>query len=338
MSTKYYKHGAFELESGEILPELTVAYNTYGEYRGDNAVWVCHALTANSDLEDWWPSAIKEGSFLDPAKKFTVCANILGSCYGTTGPLSINPKTAEPYYGDFPFFTVRDIAKVQLLLADHLGINEVKTIVGGSIGGFQAMEMELIRPGFAKSLLLLATTARSQPWAIAFNESQRMAIEADSTFGEPSKEAGLKGMRAARAIGLLSYRGPVAFNDTQQERDEDFNRVSGFRATTYQQYQGDKLCERFDAYTYYALTLAFDTHNVGRERGSVEAALAQIKCPTLIVAFSTDILFPIEEQIELYRLIENSEIRVMGSDFGHDGFLVEFERLNKMLIPFLNKL
>ena len=155
-------------------------------------------------------------------------------------------------------------------LADHLGIASAHAVVGSSIGGFQALEMALTRPNFARKLVLIATAARSQPWAIAFNESQRMAIETDASFGQEDPEAGKKGMRVSRSIGLLSYRGSSAYNATQQENDNLY-KIAGFRATTYQQYQGDKLCRRFDAYSYYRLTQAFDSHNVGRYRGGIES-------------------------------------------------------------------
>ncbi|MBQ4280422.1 MAG: homoserine O-acetyltransferase [Rikenellaceae bacterium] len=336
MPVRYFKYDKpFRLENGETLEDLTIAYHTFGKFRGDNAVWVCHALTANSDVADWWPHTVEEGCFLDPARHFTVCANIIGSHYGSTGPLSTNPATGKPYYAAFPFITVRDMVAAHLLLAEHLGIDHVRAVVGSSIGGFQAMEMAIMKPGFADRLVLIATAARSQPWAIAFNESQRMAIEADPSFGSEDEDAGKKGMRVSRSIGLLSYRGEPAYNATQQENDSIYKLV-GFRATTYQQYQGDKLCRRFNAYSYYRLTQAFDSHNVGRYRGGIESALGTIACPTMVVGISSDIIFPIGEQIFLYRHIPDAELHILSSQFGHDGFLVEHEKLNKILKPFLD--
>lgn len=337
MPVRYFKYDKpFALENGEVLKELTIAYHTYGTLKGNNAIWVCHALTANSDVEDWWPHTVEPGRFLDPKRNFIVCANIIGSHYGSTGPLSINPDTGKPYYGSFPFITVRDMVNAHFLLAEHLGVKKAQAVVGSSIGGFQAMEMVLAKPDFAKSLVLIATAARSQPWAIAFNESQRMAIEADSSYGEANEDAGKKGMRVSRSIGLLSYRGSSAYNATQQEYDNMY-KLAGFRPTTYQQYQGDKLCRRFNAYSYYRLTQAFDSHNVGRYRGGIENALATITIPTMIIGISTDIIFPVSEQIFLYRHIPNSELRIINSDFGHDGFLVEYDKLNEILKPFINR-
>lgn len=337
MPVRYFKYDKpFKLENGESLPGLTIAYHTYGTLKGNNTVWVCHALTANSDVADWWPGTVEEGRFLDPRRHFIVCANIIGSHYGSTGPLSINPTTGEPWYETFPFITIRDIVNAHFLLAEHLGITQINTIVGSSIGGFQALEMVLTKPRMAKKLVLIATGARSQPWTIAFNESQRMAIETDCTYGEKSEDAGKKGMKTARSIGLLSYRGSSAYNATQQENDNIF-KVAGFRATTYQQYQGEKLARRFNAYSYYRLSQAFDSHNVGRYRGGLEAALGQIKCPTLVVGISTDIIFPITEQLYLFRHIPHSELHILNSEFGHDGFLVESDKLNTILKLFINQ-
>lgn len=336
MPVRYFKYNKpFKLESGEELPELTIAYHTFGKQRTDNVLWVCHALTANSDVADWWPNSVETDCFLDPAKYFVVCANILGSHYGTTGPMSINPATGKPYYGSFPFISVRDMVGAHLLLAEHLGITQTRAIIGCSIGGFQAMEMAIARPDFAEKLILIATSARSQPWAIAINESQRMAIETDESYGLPNEDAGKKGMRVSRSIGLLSYRGSWAYNATQQENDTMY-KLLGFRATTYQQYQGEKLCRRFNAYSYYRLTQAFDSHNVGRYRGGIESALELIKSQTMVIGISSDILFPVSEQVFLYSNIPDCEIHLLSSGFGHDGFLVEHKKLNNILKPFLS--
>lgn len=335
MPVRYFTYDKpFELENGEVLPELTIAYHVFGKMRKDNVVWVCHALTANSDVADWWPHTVEAGRFLDPRRYCVICANIIGSHYGSTGPMSINPKTGYPYYGSFPFITVRDMVRAHFLLADHLGVESAHVVIGSSIGGFQALEMVLTRPEFAGRLVLIATAARSQPWSIALNESQRMAIETDESFGLESENAGKKGMRVSRSIGLLSYRGSSAYNATQQENDNLY-KIAGFRATTYQQYQGDKLCRRFDAYSYYRLTQAFDSHNVGRYRGGVESALASIGCPTMVVGISSDILFPVSEQVFLYKYIPDCQLRLIDSPFGHDGFLVEYDKLNALLKPFI---
>ena len=242
--TQYYRHSdPFPLELGGELPELTIAYHTYGTLNSshDNVVWVCHALTANSDVADWWPHTVEGGCFLDPNKWFVVCANILGSHYGTTGPLSVNPNTGKPYYNDFPRFTIRDMAHAHALLADSLGIGRIHALVGSSVGGFQATEWAVEEPSRFDKLILIATDAKASPWTIAIDETQRMAILADKTYGEHRPDAAMAGLAAARAIGLLTYRGPDGYNITQQNPSDQLPQTH--RACSYQQYQGEKLCQ-----------------------------------------------------------------------------------------------
>ena len=337
--TQFYKYDKeFELESGVKLPSLTIAYDTYGVRNEDssNVIWVCHALTANSDVADWWPHTVEEGCFLDPDKYFTVCANFLGSHYGTTGPLSENPETGEPWYGDFPRITVRDMVRAHQLLAEYLGIKRVKLLIGSSIGGFQCLEWSVMQPDFAERAAFIATTPRTKPWASAFNESQRMAIQSDPTFGERNAEAGLDGLAIARSIALLSYRGGMAYDKTQEDADPDeasFER----RVHSYQHYQGEKLRRRFNAYSYVRLSQAVDSHNLGRGRGKVEDVLKQIKAKSLVVAITSDILFPPSDHQILIDNIPDVEYHLIDSDFGHDGFLVEHKQLNDIILNFLGE-
>lgn len=337
--TKFYQYNnPFELECGEVLPSLTIAYDTFGEKNADcsNVIWVCHALTANSDVADWWPHTVESGCFLDPEKYFTVCANFLGSHYGTTGPLSINPATGEPWYGDFPQVTVRDMVCAHQLLAEHLDIQRVKLLIGSSIGGFQCLEWSVMQSDFAEKTAFIATTPRTKPWASAFNESQRMAIEGDSTFGERRADAGLDGMATARSIALLSYRGGMAYDKTQEDANPDdvgFER----RVLSYQRYQGEKLRRRFNAYSYYRLSQAVDSHNLGRGRGQVADVLRQIKAKALVVAITSDILFPPSDHDIMVENIPDVRYHLINSDFGHDGFLVEHKQLNEIILDFLNE-
>lgn len=326
----------FELELGGKIENLTIAYDTYGTLAegGSNAVWVCHALTANSDVADWWPHTVEKGAFLDPEKCFTVCANIIGSCYGSTGPLSVNPATGKPYYGDFPRLTIRDMARAHSLLADHLGLRRIHALVGSSVGGFQAVEWIAAEPRRFGRLVLIATDVKASPWSIAIDETQRMAIRADATWGEPRPEAGAAGLAAARAIGLLSYRGGEGYNLTQQDPESD-TLPDDHRACTYQRHQGDKLVKRFNAYSYMTILDAFDTHDVGRGRGGVDAALRRICCPTMVVGLTTDIIFTPAEQREIARRIPGAVYREISSPLGHDGFLVEHGQLNAILNDFL---
>ncbi|MBQ2370317.1 MAG: homoserine O-acetyltransferase [Muribaculaceae bacterium] len=338
MAKTYHHNSPVELESGEILPEVVIAYDTFGTLSEakDNVIWVCHALTANSDVKDWWPNTVEEGRFLDPNKYFIVCANFLGSHYGTTSPLSINPTTGEKWYYDFPRITVRDMVTCHRLLAKHLGIDRVKLLIGSSIGGFQCMEWAVTEPDFMENLALIATTTNTEPWAAAFNESQRMAIRADGTWGQLRDDAGLDGMAVARSIALISYRGAPAYNATQQDRDNPTDAAFERRAHTYQQHQGEKLRRRFNAFSYYRMTEAVDSHNIGRGRGSVADALRRIKARTLVVAISSDILFPVEAHIPMRQYIPDVEYHLIESSFGHDGFLVEHEKLNNIITNFMN--
>ena len=338
MAKTYHHNSPVELESGEILPEVVIAYDTFGTLSEakDNVIWVCHALTANSDVKDWWPNTVEEGRFLDPNKYFIVCANFLGSHYGTTSPLSINPTTGEKWYYDFPRITVRDMVTCHRLLAKHLGIDRVKLLIGSSIGGFQCMEWAVTDPDFMENLALIATTTNTEPWAAAFNESQRMAIRADGTWGQLRDDAGLDGMAVARSIALISYRGAPAYNATQQDRDNHTDAAFERRAHTYQQHQGEKLRRRFNAFSNYRMTEAVDSHNIGRGRGSVADALRRIKARTLVVAISSDILFPVEAHIPMRQYISDVEYHLIESSFGHDGFLVEHEKLNNIITNFMN--
>lgn len=327
----------FRTESGAVIEPLEIAYHTFGTLNaeGDNVVWVCHALTANSDVADWWPGTVEEGKFLDPARWFVVCANIPGSCYGSTGPLSINPATGAPYYGDFPPLTMRDIARVLHQFATAISIERINTLVGSSVGGFQALEWAAAHPDRFDRLVLIATAPLATPWAIALDETQRMAIRADQTYGEPRADAGAAGLAAARAIGLLSYRGGPAYNRTQRDLPplEPFPK---HRACSYQQHQGDKLVRRFNAYSYMSILNAFDTHNIGRHRGGIPAALSAITARAIVIGITTDLIFPPAEMRALAETLPRAEYVEIDSDMGHDGFLVENAQLNSILVPFMN--
>lgn len=326
----YHHNKPFVLETGEIFPEIDIVYHTWGKMneKKNNVIWICHALTANSDVEDWWPGMISKRHFINPDNYFIVCANILGSCYGSTSPMSINPKTGKKYYRDFPLVTMRDLAKEHDLLREHLGIDKIYLMLGGSIGGMQTMEYGIMFPNRVENLLLSATSSIQTPWACAFDESQRMAILADPTFYEDRDKGGIEGMKVARSIALLSYRNSHIYNDTQPL---DMEKLEEQRACSYQRYQGDKLSKRYDAYSYYAIMRLSDTHNVGRGRESVENALKMIKARTLCIGVSTDILYPPIEQRLLAKHIPNATYDEIGSPYGHDGFLIEVQKINAVL-------
>ncbi len=333
-SLKYEK--PFPLEAGGSLPGVEVAYHTWGRLNEtrDNVIWVCHALTANSDVAEWWPGMVGPGLLFDTDRYFVVCANILGSCYGSTGPMSVNPDTGRPWYRTFPLMTFRDVVEGLELVRRHLGIEKIRMIIGGSIGAQQALEYSIMYPGLIQRLAFLASSVQYAPWGIAFSQSMRLAIEADATFEQDIPGGGSKGLRAARSIALLSYRNDTIYNKTQQDDDD---RLTDFRAVSYQNYQGDKLVRRFDAYTYYHLLRLSDTHNVGRGRGGKKKALSLIKARVLSVGISSDLLFPTYEQKFLAENVERGIYREIDSLYGHDGFLVETEKLTEVVRPFLEE-
>ncbi len=330
--TYTYKH-PFKLESGEVLPEITIGYHTYGKKNrtGDNVVWICHALTASSNATDWWSGLAGEGKVWDPDKDFIVCANILGSCYGSSGPLTINPETGKPYYDTFPRMTIRDLVRAHIILRKYLDIGKIGLLTGGSMGGYQALEWAIQEPAVIQRLFLLATGASESAWGIAIHTSQRLAIEADCTWKDASPKAGAKGMKAARAIGMLTYRNYQTFVD--QQSDPDLGKTDHFKSSSYIHYQGDKLVKRFNAQSYWLLTKALDSHNIARERaGSIEEVLQSMYQKTLIIGITSDILCPVEEQRFLARNMPRAAYYEIDSLYGHDGFLIEFERIGKILL------
>jgi homoserine O-acetyltransferase/O-succinyltransferase len=331
----YHYPDYFYLENGEDLAGLDIAYTTLGTLNADqsNVVWVCHALTANADVADWWKGLVGPGYLLDPERYFIVCANILGSCYGTSGPLTPNPRTGTPYYNEFPQVTIRDMVAAHELLRTHLGIRQIHLLIGGSLGGQQAMEWAIQRPKLFANLALIATNARHSPWGIAFNESQRLAILADPTWAKPVPSAGRAGLKAARSIALLSYRNYDTYVNRQSETSDD--KVDDFRASSYQRYQGEKLVKRFNVISYLRISKAFDAHNVGRGRGGIEAALARVRARTLVVGITSDLLFPTSEQHFLAQHIAGAQYAEIDSPYGHDGFLVEYAQLSQLLGDFL---
>jgi homoserine O-acetyltransferase len=336
MKTLKYNH-PFKTETGACLPELEIAYNTYGTLNNsaDNVIWVCHALTANSEVEAWWPGMVGENDLFDTSKYFIVCANVLGSCYGTTGPASVNPETGKPWLRDFPLITVRDLVNVHELLREYLGINKIHTIIGASIGGYQALEYSIMYPERILRLIILASGARQTPWALAFSESMRLAMEADQTFVANDPEGGKKGLKAARSIALISYRTVNAYNQTQKEDDDE--KLTNFKAASYQAYQGDKLVKRFNPYSYWCLTCLSDTHNAGRGRGGAINALKRIKAEVLCVGIKSDLLFPTQEQKFIAANTGNSVYVEIDSFYGHDGFLIETELVTDIVRKFWKK-
>ncbi len=306
------------LENGKQLENLSIAYHTYGEYKDESTkvIWVCHALTANSNVADWWANIFGKGKVLDDEKYFIVCANVIGSCYGSSSPTDSIYNEENP----FPLITVRDMVTAHILLRQHLSIDKIHLLIGGSLGGQQAMEWAIVERDRIKNLVLLATNAKHSAWGIAFNETQRMALA-----------LGNGGLEVARAVAMLSYRNYEMYSRINPKDGNE----NDFPASTYQRYQGKKLAERFDATSYKILSLAMDGHNVGRGRESILAALKMIVAKVLVIGINTDNLFPIEEQFFLQNEINNAQLQIIVSPFGHDGFLTEGAKINDIVLAFL---
>ncbi|HVT84501.1 MAG TPA: homoserine O-acetyltransferase [Chitinophagaceae bacterium] len=333
-----YKHVLpFQLESGVTLPGYHLAYTTHGRLNEtkDNVVWVFHALTANSDPAEWWDGLVGNEKLFDPSKYFIVCVNMPGSCYGSLGPLDINPESKEPYFHQFSFFTTRDMIRAYQPLRISLGIEKIHIGIGGSMGGQQLLEWAIEEPELFEHIVPLATNAFHSPWGIAFNASQRFCIETDPTWKEKNEKAGLEGMKVARGLALISYRHYETYWNTQSEVTTD--KYDNFKSESYQHYQGEKLGKRFNAFSYYFLSRSMDSHNVGRGRESVEAALKKIRAKTIVIGITTDMLFPLREQQFLADVIPDAQFRSIHSSYGHDGFLLEYEKIENVITDFVEK-
>lgn len=305
---KHFKTKDFILESGTKISDINIAYQIFGDFSpSKKIVWVCHALTANSDVEDWWNGLFGKNNLFNSEKFTIICANILGSCYGTSF------KSEEK----LPIISIRDMVEMHQRLADFLHISKIDFLLGGSLGGMQALEWSVTNPDFIKNLFVIATNAKHSPWGIAFNEAQRMALN-----------SGENGIEAARAIALLSYRNYETFNKTQKDDEE---KLDFFRASSYQNYQGEKLKKRFTKKSYWLLSKSMDTQNLGRNRTSIENALSKITAKTLVVGIESDLLFPISEQEFLAKNIKNAKFEIIKSLYGHDGFLLETEKISALL-------
>jgi homoserine O-acetyltransferase len=327
MQKANYKYNyTFSFESGETIPALEICYHHTENLNSDlPVIWICHALTANSNPEEWWNLLVGEGNFFDTKKYRIICANVIGSCYGSTGPSS-SDENGEQYLLRFPKVTVRDIVASMELLRKHLGIKSIDFLIGGSIGGFQALEWSVSNPDLIKSVALVACNAQITPWATAFNESQRMALYADdSFFKQESVDGGKKGLAAARSVALLSYRSYDGYSIGQKEENPDF--LFANKSCTYQVYQGKKLVDRFNAYSYYTLTKSVDSHNIGRNRGGNENALSLVKAKTVVIGIDSDALFPVTEQKYIAHNIKGAIYEEISSKYGHDGFLLESEQI-----------
>ncbi len=332
----YRVNGNLVLESGKQISNFQLAYTTLGNLNADksNVVWIFHAMTANSDPSDWWPGMVGEDKFFTPTSHFIICVNTPGSCYGSFSPLNINPATGKTYHKDFPFFTPLDMAKAYDVLRKELGIEKIYIGIGSSMGGQQLLAWAAWIPNVFEHIVPIATNAFHSPWGKAFNASQRMCIESDPTWNSESSEAGLAGMKVARSIALISYRHYDTYRVTQEDKDKA---IENTRSESYQRYQGEKLAKRFNAISYYMLTKSMDAHYIGRGLMEADEMLSQIQSKTLVIGIESDVLFPIAEQQFIAAHVPGAKLEIIHSLYGHDGFLLENEKLNRLLNTFLNQ-
>ena len=334
--TTYYFKGNLELESGKSISDFPLNYTTIGELNKekDNVIWIFHAMTANSDPSDWWNGMVGKGKFFNPEQYFIICVNMPGSHYGSVSPLTINPNTGQPYYQQFPFFTPLDMSRAYDQLRKQLGIEKILLGIGGSMGGQQLLAWACEQPSLFQFIVPIATNAFHSPWGKAFNASQRMCIEADPTWKEASPTAGMEGMKVARSVALISYRTYDTYDKTQQDDDKA---IEFTKSESYQKYQGEKLAKRFNALSYYMLTKSMDSHHLGRGILEAEERLSKIQAKTLVIGISSDLLYPLNEQQYLVDHIPEAKLAIIDSFYGHDGFLLENEKLTTILSKLLNQ-
>lgn len=332
----------FVLESGVKLAPVDVAYETYGRLSEDgaNAILICHALTGSAHAagvdaagqRGWWDGAIGEGQAFDTSKYFVVCTNFLGGCYGTTGPASTHPNTGRPYRMDFPQMSVRDMVRVQKSLLDHLRVQSLACVAGGSLGGMQVLEWALLYPEFVRSIIPIATAAQHSAWCIGLNEVQRHAIASDTNWnGGQYESQPATGLAQARMLAMISYRSRASFEarfGRGRQNDEQF------QIESYLRYQGEKLVCRFDAAAYWRITQAMDAHDVAAGRSSLPSVLGSIRARTLCVGIDSDILYPPEEQRKIASFIPGAHYEEIASLHGHDAFLIELGQLSAAINQF----
>ena len=351
------------LESGARLGPVTIAYETCGQLNDDksNVVLICHALSGDSHVagyysEDdpkpgWWAIMVGPGKGIDTDKYFIICSNILGSCIGSTGPCTYNPKTVEPYGLDFPVVTIGDMVKCQKALLDHLGIKKILSVVGGSIGGMQVLEWCVSYPEMVVSAIPLATTTRHSALAIAFNEVARQAIMADPNWNNGDYYSGSKpdlGLAVARMIGHITYLSDesmrIKFGRRLQDKsDFSFNFDADFQVESYLRYQGAKFVDRFDANSFLYITKASDYYDLEKQHGNGSAveAFSKARAKFLVVSFTSDWLYPTYQSRAMVQAIKKNGLDVsfceIEADWGHDAFLLLSESLTAMVKGFLER-
>jgi homoserine O-acetyltransferase len=337
MTTQYLDlPGVFPLEGGGSLDGVRVAYRTWGKPKAE-ATLICHALTGSADADDWWDGLFGSGKVFDPSRDYVAAINVLGGCSGTTGPTSPQPGRLAPYGPDFPEVSIRDMVRLQALALTHLGVARLRLVIGGSMGGMQALEWALMYPERVDAIVPIGIGAAQSPWAVGLSEAQRHAIETDPGFRGGHYRNGRgphNGLATARMIAMCSYRSPDNFASRfgRVEQGED-----GFAVQSYLRHQGTKLVERFDANTYLTLLAAMDGYDLGRGRGPTEAVLRHVETPALVVGISSDVLYPVGEGEALARSLGDGEFALLDEPQGHDAFLIETDRLNSLVVNWLRR-
>ena len=328
--------GDLLLEDGETLEDVTIAYQSWGSLneRGDNAILVNHALTGWSDIPGWWPSMVGPGLPFDSDKYFVVCPNVIGGCQGSTGPSSIAPDGAR-YGSRFPSLTIRDMVAAEVAFSDGLGIKKYQLAVGPSLGGMRSLEWAVQLPHRVGAICTIGSSAVATGDQIGTCSIQIRAIKTDPYFnGGDYYDKGqgpTEGMGIARRIAHLTYR-TEAEMDVRFGRELQGDETGRYAVESYLDHQANKLAHRFDANTYISLTEAMNSHDIGRGRGGVAAALSGIRIPVVAVAIDSDRLFPVRLQAEIAELAPlAAPLVTISSPFGHDGFLVEVESVGNVI-------
>jgi homoserine O-acetyltransferase/O-succinyltransferase len=341
------------LESGRILEPYDIIYETYGELNDakDNVIVICHALTGShhaagtyegDNKSGWWDGLIGQGKAVDTDKFFVICTNVIGSCFGSTGPMSMRYPYNDAYRYKFPVVTILDMVKAQRILFDRLGIHQVHAIIGGSMGGMQALAFGVFFPNFAKKIIAMATTAATQPWAIAFNKVAQEAILKDPEFKngyyDPAviRENGLSGMAIGRMAGHISFLSPDSmerkFGREYKRNDGLYELFGKFQIESYLEYNGYNFTKWFDPLSYLYITKAINIYDLSRGFDSMEEALNKINAELYLVSFEKDLLFLPSEMESIYAMMSangktNIDYLEVQSDYGHDAFLVEIDKI-----------
>ena len=342
----------FSTEKGAVFKDLRIAYTKQGVLNAakDNVVCVFHPFTASPDPCQWWSGLFGHGKVFDLQRYCVICINILGSPYGSTSPLDINPDTLTPYFDNFPEITPRDIVRCFELLMEHLSIEQIKVAIGASMGGQLVFQLISRTSLLIHHAIIIAANEKITPWMISSHHVQRNALYLDPTWGEAQPKAGLAGMKIARQIGFLSYRSHLIFSlfETLNTHRSNFADEEGFALDveedstqanidalrSYVEYQGDKFLQRFNAFSYYALLNLMDSHDIGVGHDSLQKALQSITANVLLIGVDSDVLFPPNEIKKLAHSMKRAVYREISSVYGHDAFLIEYKQLEDIIFDY----